>query len=138
MNNTDNIPELSNIQDIEAINSIENSQDRNDTYTEGRVRTYTSTRAERNPRLRQAAIRIHGYTCAVCGFNFESMYGKWGKRFVEVHHVHPIGELQGQERNVNPATDLVVLCANCHRMIHRRRGVTLTVDELRTKIQAQG
>jgi hypothetical protein len=33
---------------------------------------------------------------------------------------------------------LVVLCANCHRMTHRKRGVLLTVDELRGKINVEG
>ncbi|MDV4344137.1 hypothetical protein HL657_13375 [Methanoculleus sp. YWC-01] len=137
LNNTINIPELLTVQDTEVLTEIEDSQDRSDTYSEGRVRTYTSTRAERNPRLRQAAIRIHGYTCAVCEFNFETVYGDWGRCFVEVHHVHPVGELQGKERDVDPAKDLVVLCANCHRMIHRRHGVTLTIDELQSKIQSK-
>ena len=33
---------------------------------------------------------------------------------------------------VNPQTDMVVLCANCHRMIHRNRDGMLSPDELRS------
>ena len=31
---------------------------------------------------------------------------------------------------VNPETDLVCLCANCHRMMHRSREHVMTVEEL--------
>ena len=31
---------------------------------------------------------------------------------------------------VNPATDLSVLCANCHSMIHRSKTSTLSIEEL--------
>ena len=32
---------------------------------------------------------------------------------------------------INPEEDLVCLCSNCHRMIHRRRDKILTVEELK-------
>src|SRR5262249_60479330 len=32
---------------------------------------------------------------------------------------------------VNPATDLVPLCSNCHSMVHRKRGEILPVERLR-------
>ena len=36
---------------------------------------------------------------------------------------------------VNPQTDMVVLCANCHRMIHRSRDGMLSPDELRSLLR---
>ena len=42
---------------------------------------------------------------------------------------------QGKEVEVNPETDLIVLCANCHRMVHRKKGMTLTIEELKEKIK---
>ena len=92
-----------------------------------------STRVERDPRLRAAAIRIHGTSCVVCGFAFADVYGEWGEGYIEVHHREPLGESSG-ERETNPEIDLVVLCANCHRMTHRRRDIVLSVDELKSKI----
>ena len=83
---------------------------------------------------RNDAFKIHGYNCAVCAFNFAETYGEWGANFAEVHHLLPISELQGIKRKINPATDLIVLCPNCHRMVHRKKGLTLTVDELRSKL----
>lgn len=39
-------------------------------------------------------------------------------------------------RKTNPTEDLAVLCANCHRMVHRKRDTALTLDELRSKIRS--
>ena len=46
--------------------------------TEGGRKVFVSTRAERNPTVRDAAIRIHGTRCMACGFCFEEAYGEWG------------------------------------------------------------
>lgn len=75
---------------------------------------------QRNPQLRQLCIEAYGnrYECVVCGMNFVSTYGEIGKEFIEVHHLYPISETDG-EHEVNPATDMIPLCSNCHSMIHR-------------------
>ena len=88
---------------------------------------------ERDPRLRALAVAIHGTSCMVCGFNFGEFYGEWGRDYIEVHHVVPIAEIP-ESYETDPATDMVVLCSNCHRMIHRRRGSTLTPDELESNL----
>ncbi|MEN2283126.1 HNH endonuclease [Algoriphagus sp. SE2] len=104
------------------------------TRTEGGIKVRISKSIERNSKLRQEALNIHGYKCQVCSFDFELIYGEWGKEFAEVHHVKPLSELKGQKQETNSKTDLAVLCANCHRMVHRKNGITLTLDELRLKI----
>lgn len=104
------------------------------TRTEGGVKVRISKSIERSPKLRQAALNIHGYKCQVCGFDFELVYGKWGKEFAEVHHIKPLSELKGAKYKTDPKTDLAVLCANCHRMVHRKKGITLSLDELKTKM----
>lgn len=79
-----------------------------------------SPRYERDQGLRESALKIHGYVCGVCGFNFEKSYGELGKDFIEVHHIIPVSE--GVREN-NPA-NLIPLCPNCHRMIHRLLNVS--------------
>jgi predicted HNH restriction endonuclease len=69
-----------------------------------------------------------------CGYDFEATYGIIGQGFAEVHHVVPLAD--AGTRETDPRTDLSVLCANCHRMVHRRRGVCLSLDELRAHIAA--
>lgn len=98
--------------------------------TEGKKTKVYSTRYERNPKNRQAAILIHGLNCKVCGFNFEKKYGALGHEFIEIHHKKPL-YLNNTEINIDPINDLVPLCANCHRMIHRNKYNVLTVEDLR-------
>lgn len=67
--------------------------------------------------------------CEVCGFDFQNIYGAIGEGFAECHHLRPVSELQsGDKTKLN---DLSILCANCHRMIHRTRPWK-TVDELKS------
>ena len=75
---------------------------------------------QRNPKLRQLCIEAYGseYKCLVCGMNFVECYGEIGKEFIEVHHLNPISQTEG-EHEVDPAKDLIPLCSNCHSMIHR-------------------
>lgn len=100
---------------------------------EGKLQTYYGQRYERDAVNRQRAIDIHGTTCTVCGFDFEKVYGARGRNYIEVHHIKPLH--QTKETIVNPATDLVPLCANCHRMIHRDPHNVLTPDELKQLLQ---
>jgi hypothetical protein len=101
---------------------------------EGTAKTVTSTHYERDPQNRLDAIRIHGHRCVACGFDFGQVYGEWGEGYIEVHHLIPLAEAD-EDHEVNPATDLAPVCANCHRMIHRRRKETLSVERLRELIQ---
>ena len=101
---------------------------------EGQKKQVYTTVYERKPQLRKKAIEIHGTTCMACGFNFEKVYGERGKNYIEVHHVKPLSD-KNDESNVDPSTDLVVVCANCHRMIHRKRNEILALDELKSLIQ---
>lgn len=97
---------------------------------EGSKTSYFGTRYERQRDLRLKAIAIHGLDCKACGFDFEKVYGEYAKGFIHVHHVVPISTYGG-EKAVNPETDLVTLCANCHAVVHRKRDVTLSIEELK-------
>lgn len=87
-------------------------------------------RIERNQQLAARAKRKHGYTCKACGFDFEARYGALGRNFIEAHHLTPISELRGQRLTLDVKRDFTVLCANCHRMIHRSSFVN-SVEEFR-------
>ena len=104
------------------------------TRTEGGKTVYISYKRERDPALRSDALDIHGYNCAVCQFDFAKAYGRWGDGYAEVHHLIQLGGANSIERETDPLTDLTVLCANCHRMVHRKRGTALTIDELKAKL----
>lgn len=88
---------------------------------------------KRDPVLVRRAKNKLGFKCQVCNFNFEEKYGELGKEFIECHHLNPFSERDEKEWTKNLQTNIEevsVLCANCHRMIHRRKPA-FTLDELR-------
>lgn len=91
----------------------------NDVYKEGDVQRVTVNRYERDPKARDACIDHHGLRCAVCDLSFEERYGAPGKGFIHVHHMRPLHRLRASNP-VNPKTDLIPVCPNCHAMLHRR------------------
>lgn len=99
-------------------------------YKDGNMTNFYGTRYERNAFNRARAIEIHGAVCKACGFDFEKTYGEHGRGFIEVHHIHPVSLLK-EETVIDPANDLIPLCSNCHRMIHRKKGEVLDVDKLK-------
>lgn len=117
--------------DAEETSNLDNLE----TKTEGGVKVIISKRIERNAALRAKALKLHGLNCMVCDFNFHKTYGKWGEGFAEVHHMRPLHKTAGKKVATNPASDLAVLCSNCHRMVHRKANKTLTLDELRKKLR---
>jgi 5-methylcytosine-specific restriction protein A len=65
-------------------------------------------------------MKRHGkLACEACGFDFAIHYGDRGNGFIECHHIKPVADIvEGQTTHID---DLVLLCSNCHRIIHRRR-----------------
>jgi 5-methylcytosine-specific restriction protein A len=75
---------------------------------------------ERNRTAAKQAKKFHGTRCQACNLDFEERYGAIGKGFIEAHHLKPIASLEeGVAVTYDVAADFAVLCANCHRMIHR-------------------
>lgn len=88
---------------------------------------------ERSSRNRKRALEIHGNRCAVCGFSFDDLYGADHARgYIEIHHVKSITEIDG---SVDPKTDLIPLCSNCHSMAHRERNTIISLQRLRNLIR---
>jgi len=103
---------------------------------EGAVTRRSLKHRTRSRRLRDAATAVFRQQnngrlfCTVCGFDFEAVYGELGRDFIEVHHTEAIRE--GESVDLMMALQRVaLLCANCHRMVHRQLGVILTLEELR-------
>ncbi len=76
-------------------------------------------RVERNTTLAKRVKVIKGYVCEACGFDFVKVYGDLGKDFIEAHHLTPISTIDIGKFKVNLDSDFVVLCSNCHSMIHK-------------------
>ncbi|MCO4254593.1 HNH endonuclease [Pseudarthrobacter cellobiosi] len=107
------------------------------TYPETAVVRVTANRYERDAAARRACIAHRGSSCAACGFSFELAYGELGKDFIDVHHVVPAAQLGGGYQ-LDPLTDLVPLCANCHAMAHHGVSTPRTQAELRQIMATAG
>ena len=99
-----------------------------ETYVEGALKRVTVNAYERDPKARKACISQFGYDCAVCGINFETEYGAFGKNFIHVHHKRPLA-MRRKEYIPKPTKDLVPVCPNCHAMLHKRNP-PLTIEQL--------
>jgi 5-methylcytosine-specific restriction protein A len=107
------------------------------TYPDGAVARVAVNRYERDPEARRACIAHRGTSCAACGFSFEVTYGEVGADFIHVHHVVPASQV-GSAYQLDPLTDLVPLCANCHAMAHHGVSSPRSEAELRQMIAHAG
>jgi predicted HNH restriction endonuclease len=58
--------------------------------TEGRKRLVRHVSYERSQKNRREAIKLHGTTCAACGFDFDETYGKdYADSYIKIHHIKP-------------------------------------------------
>jgi HNH endonuclease len=101
-------------------------------YKEGARQVKEITMFARNPALVSAAKLKYGFACAGCGFEFAKFYGEIGRGYIECHHLKPVASKGGKTANVL-ITEVAVLCANCHRMVHRKNR-PLSLNELKRRI----
>jgi len=94
-------------------------------------RNVRHSRIERNSNASKNAKKAHGYKCQGCGFDYAKYYGERGEGYIEAHHLTPLESLdEGKVVSMDPELDFSVLCANCHRIVHRTKPI-LTMYELR-------
>lgn len=90
-------------------------------YREGGEKILIQTSRERNKKLRKDAINKYGKICMVCGFDFNLFYGKsFANDYIEIHHLKLLSQIRNAEYKTN-IKDVIVICSNCHRIIHKRK-----------------
>lgn len=97
-----------------------------ETFPEGRILERLHTKRERNGAVvklaKELAKKRDGYLrCACCSFDFGRTYGAYAADYIEAHHLTPLSALKQEEVAQTKVEDLALVCANCHRMLHRRR-----------------
>lgn len=98
---------------VEETDSVEGSWD-----FEGKLQLKQHLEKERSKKLiKDFKNKLTNYSCSICNFSFESAYGALGYGFIEAHHTIPIATLTEQTK-MSPF-DLIAVCSNCHRMLHR-------------------
>lgn len=107
------------ISSQENINLLE-KDDIIDKYYEGGKKSLTVNVYERNRFARTLCIKYHRPICYICKFDFGKTYGQEFQNKIHVHHIIPLSEIK-EEYEVDPISDLIPVCPNCHFVIHSKR-----------------
>lgn len=122
-----------------ATDNYEQAYDEDDEAPEGRILMNAHKSRERNQKLvNKKKNSVSVKACEVCGFVFLKKYGAHGDGYIECHHTIPLHLLEpGHKTRLK---DLSLVCANCHRMLHRKtiNGNLLSIQELRNAINVKG
>ncbi len=110
-----------------------------DVYWEGAKKYITHLSYERDAKLSNnkkiSVFKEKGkLACEACAFDFQKKYGERGAGFMECHHNNPVSEMNGSITVI--LDDLTLLCANCHRIIHRSNPL-ITLDQLKEMLAKQ-
>lgn len=88
-------------------------------FREGSKVKKTHVTIERNTRLRKEFFLVHPTaTCDVCSLDTARTY-PWTERIIDLHHLLPLSSGTRVEATGTTFDDLVPVCPNCHRAIHR-------------------
>lgn len=88
---------------------------------------------ERRSHLATLRKQLDNYICHVCGYDYSKVYGSLGEDFAEAHHIIPLG--RDNEQRTTTIEDLITVCANCHRMLHRMKGKSEDIKNLKKIIR---
>lgn len=102
-------------------------------FPEGKVYERVHKVRERNSKLiqqikKERLEKDKKLVCEICKFDFYKVYKDLGKGFIEAHHIIPVSQLK--EDSKTKKEDIVLVCSNCHSMLHRKRPWT-TIDEIK-------
>jgi len=117
--------------------------DENICIQEGAKKLIEAKVYERSTKLRKEAIKYYEKDgkiyCDICNFNFDNFYGhKIGEKYIEIHHIKPIFKYENEEleKTIKKALKNVVpVCSNCHRMIHRDWRNPLQIEYLKKHVK---
>lgn len=137
-NEVDQLAELIR-QSVSVGESSENGMDWDEEeFFEGRLLTALHKKKERHRNIRAkllASRRKRGaLTCDMCRCETSSTKVKFEDAAFEAHHMLPMSMAMERKTQLK---DMALLCANCHRLLHRAialNGQWLTIDEARRMI----
>jgi 5-methylcytosine-specific restriction protein A len=106
---------------IKFVQSAEEEKDfEEDEFDEGRVLTEIHKRRERDPKVRKRllASRLSAgrLTCEICKNRSATNRIDLEDATFEAHHIHPVSITREGKTKLQ---DIALLCANCHRLLHR-------------------
>jgi len=125
---------------LKSLESLEEADD-DEEVTEGSMSEKVHRRRDRARGLRPKVLNRHRKAnggklhCDCCSAKERWRLGAVAEAEFEAHHKVPLASDAGKTKT--KVSDLVVLCANCHRLIHalmRHRKAHVTIAELRAAL----
>lgn len=102
-------------QQSEAVDYIDRE------YLEGDIKHKAHRHRERHPKLRKDLLNKRrlqaNVACDICGYDGRGLPEEIIESAFEAHHVKPLQESDGQQST--KLSDMSLLCATCHRLLHR-------------------
>lgn len=96
---------------------------------------YRRISRSRNRRLRKSALDRENGVCQTCGQDFSRLLDGLGLRALHVHHREQLAASDAPR--ITHSSQLAVVCANCHAMIHSDPRRALRVEVLRQRLMGQ-
>jgi 5-methylcytosine-specific restriction enzyme A len=87
----------------------------------------------RSRKLRDRALQEAGGICEACRVNFKRVLGGKGVRVLQVHHRRQFAATDAPR--VTRLSDLAVLCANCHMLVHMDPDKAMPAEKLRPMLR---
>ena len=91
-------------------------------------------RPKRDRRLCDRALDNSRGVCSCCETDYSKILNGEGVRVLQVHHKKQFG--YRDKPRLTKVSDLAVICANCHRLIHANLKQALPVEALRRRLKA--
>jgi hypothetical protein len=88
---------------------------------------------KRSRRLRNLAFKSAKGICCVCERNFSKLLAGRGLRVLQVHHRDQLSARNCP--SVTKVSDLAVVCANCHLLLHYDPKKAMSVEKLKSMFQ---
>jgi 5-methylcytosine-specific restriction enzyme A len=107
--------------DSKTLEGLEKEEEGEESCPEGKVLYRIHRVRERNPKIvkkkkKSVLLKTGKLECEICSFVFKEKYGSHGEDYIECHHKVPLSKANNSSTRLN---DLALVCANCHRMLHR-------------------
>ena len=134
-----------NLREIESSERKKLIFDENIVIQEGIKKAGQVKRHQRSSTLRDYAVTHfteNGHiACTCCSFDFENFYGEeLGKGFIEIHHKKPVFQYEDadiKQTMADAIKNLMPVCSNCHRIIHRNHIKPTEIDSFIDQIKMQ-
>lgn len=129
--------ELGNLirQSIAIIDDLPLLED-DEEFSEGKSATKVHIRRERSRKLRMELITLRlkqgGLSCDLCTTDGSKIDPTMRESMFECHHIIPLSVIGETKTKVK---DMALLCANCHRLLHRaiaKRKQWLSIEEAKS------